>query len=73
MYIVPPIDMKNQFADFVQQTDKSKFIGFKSQFIEMFGDPTINTNGYPIFKSRDITFCPQIAKQEKVFRGWTLL
>lgn len=25
MYIVPPIDMQNQFADFVQQTDKSKF------------------------------------------------
>ena len=30
MYIVPPIDMQNQFADFVQQTDKSKFVAENS-------------------------------------------
>lgn len=34
---VPPIDSQNQFEKFVEQSDKSKFIGFKSQFIEQFG------------------------------------
>lgn len=29
-YIVPPIDMQNQFADFVQQSDKSKFVALNS-------------------------------------------
>lgn len=25
MYVVPPLDIQRQFADFVQQSDKSKF------------------------------------------------
>ena len=33
---VPPMHRQQQFADIVQQADKSKFDGFKSQFIEMF-------------------------------------
>ena len=33
-----PIEEQRAFAEFTQQSDKSKFIGFKSQFIEMFGD-----------------------------------
>ena len=27
--ILPPIEMQNQFADFVEQTDKSKFVNYK--------------------------------------------
>ena len=33
--IVPPIELQNQFADFVRQVDKSKFV-------EMFGSPVSN-------------------------------
>ncbi len=34
---VPPIELQEEFAAIVRQADKSKFDGFKSQFIEMFG------------------------------------
>ena len=37
--VVPPIEAQDEFAKFVEQSDKSKFIMFKSQFIEMFGNP----------------------------------
>ena len=33
---IPPIEMQKEFSVFVKQSDKSKFISFKSQFIEMF-------------------------------------
>ena len=33
---IPPIEMQNKFEDVFKQADKSKFVGFKSQFIEMF-------------------------------------
>ena len=35
---VPPIELQNQFETIYNQADKSGFGGFKSQFIEMFGD-----------------------------------
>ena len=35
--VCPPIEKQEQFALIAQQADKSKFVGFKSQFIEMFG------------------------------------
>lgn len=35
--ILPPIDLQEKFVMIAHQSDKSKFIGFKSQFIEMFG------------------------------------
>ena len=40
--IVPPRDLQKQFISIVTQADKSKFVGFKSQFIEMFGACTHN-------------------------------
>lgn len=40
---IPPIEMQEEFATIVQQADKSKFIGFKSQFIEMFNGKTPNS------------------------------
>ena len=40
--IVPPMELQEEFARIYNQADKSKFVGFKSQFIEMFGDPMVN-------------------------------
>ena len=36
---VPPIQAQKEFESIYRQADKSKFDGFKSQFIEMFGNP----------------------------------
>ena len=35
----PSLEAQRQFVAISQQADKSKFVGFKSRFIEMFGDP----------------------------------
>lgn len=35
---VPPMEQQQQFVSIAHQADKSKFVGFKSQFIEMAGD-----------------------------------
>ena len=34
----PPMSLQEQFSSIAEQADKSKFNGFKSRFIEMFGD-----------------------------------
>ena len=36
--LVPPEEEQLQYVEFVKQSDKSKFVRFKSQFIEMFGE-----------------------------------
>lgn len=41
--ILPPMDEQNKFVAIAEQADKSKFVGFKSQFIEMFGAYKANT------------------------------
>lgn len=38
---LPDIKLQNDFAQISQRSDKSKFNGFKSRFIEMFGDASI--------------------------------
>ena len=35
---VPPMGQQKQFVSIAEQADKSKFVGFKSRFIEMFGE-----------------------------------
>lgn len=46
---IPSMDQQKLFVDIIEQADKSKFVGFKSQFIEMFeGDK------YPSVKLSDI-------------------
>ena len=45
---VPSLDKQNTFIEIAQQADKSKFIGFKSQFIEMFGNPLASVQKYQI-------------------------
>lgn len=44
---IPSMDQQKLFVDIIEQADKSKFVGFKSQFIEMFGDINDNSNGIP--------------------------
>ena len=41
--IVPPMSEQMKFVSIARQADKSGFDGRKSQFIEMFGDPMVNT------------------------------
>lgn len=36
---LPPICLQRKFVEIAEQADKSKFDGFKSRFIEMFGNP----------------------------------
>ena len=42
----PPMSLQNQFSAIAEQSDKSEFVGFKSQFIEMFGNPVANNKGW---------------------------
>ena len=48
---LPPMDLQNQFASFVEQVDKSKVVQpttTKSRFIEMFGNPVTNEKGWTV-------------------------
>ena len=44
---IPPEDQQLAYEHLVRQSDKSKFVRFKSQFIEMFGDPIDNEKDWP--------------------------
>lgn len=44
---LPSIEEQRHFETIYKQADKSKFGGFKSQFIEMVGDPRNNPKGWP--------------------------
>ena len=50
---IPPKDKQIKFVAIVEQADKSKFVGFKSQFIEMFGNPLSQEQKYPMRKLSD--------------------
>lgn len=43
-------DEQKQFVSIAEQADKSKFVGFKSQFIEMFGNPLSDVQKYGLKK-----------------------
>lgn len=45
---IPSMELQKKFVKFTDQNDKSKFTGFKSQFIEMFGLPSENRHGYEV-------------------------
>lgn len=51
---VPPVELQEQYVEFVQQSDKSKFVRSKSQFIEMFGLPESNVHGFEIGTIGDV-------------------
>lgn len=42
----PSTAKQQQFVAIAKQADKSKFVGFKSQFIEMFGNPVTNSKSW---------------------------
>ena len=48
---MPPLEEQNRFVSLAQQADKSKFVDFKSQFIEMFGDYEMTVNFGDLFSS----------------------
>lgn len=43
---IPPMDKQGEYIQIAEQADKSEFVGFKSQFIEMFGNPVANNKGW---------------------------
>lgn len=43
---LPSIEEQRHFETIYKQVDKSKFVGFKSQFIEMFGNPVTNSKSW---------------------------
>ena len=43
---VPSMAKQIEFVAITKQADKSKFVGFKSQFIEMFGNPVTNSKSW---------------------------
>lgn len=60
--IIPPIEMQEQFASIYNQADKSKFVGFKSQFIEMFGNTSKEMLGKFIQVVRGVSYKPSDVK-----------
>ena len=53
---IPSMELQEEFVKFAEQTDKSKFIGFKSQFIEMFSVE----KGWPVAKLESL--CDSIVR-----------
>ena len=47
---IPRIEQQLKFVSIAEQADKSKFVGFKSQFIEMFGNPLSDVQKYELRK-----------------------
>lgn len=58
---VPDMELQDRFEKIFRQSDKSKFVRFKSQFIEMFYD-----KGYPVKSIGDVVD-RKIARVAKVF------
>ena len=52
-YMVPNLSLQEQFVSIAHQADKSGFVSIKSQFIEMFGDPSIDTK-WPTKKLKEL-------------------
>ena len=51
---IPAMEEQNRFASIVEQADKSKFVGFKSRFIEMFGAEDILHTRWPLFRMDEV-------------------
>ena len=62
--VLPSRDEQNKFEQFYRQADKSKFGDFKSQFIEMFGNPVTNTKGWKTAKIKDVA--PEMPSKEQL-------
>ena len=62
--VLPSRDEQNKFEQIYRQADKSKFDDFKSQFIEMFGNPVTNTKGWKTAKIKDVA--PEMPSKEQL-------
>ena len=62
--ILPPMEEQLKFEKVAEQADKSEFVGFKSQFIEMFGNPVTNTKGWKTAKIKDVA--PEMPSKEQL-------
>ena len=61
---LPAIEEQRRFEAIYKQADKSKFDDFKSQFIEMFGNPVTNTKGWKTAKIKDVA--PEMPSKEQL-------
>ena len=61
---LPPICLQRKFVEIAEQADKSEFVGCKSQFIEMFGNPVTNTKGWKTAKIKDVA--PEMPSKEQL-------
>lgn len=61
---IPQMRDQLKFVSIAEQVDKSKFGDFKSQFIEMFGNPVTNTKGWKTAKIKDVA--PEIPSKEQL-------
>lgn len=63
---IPNVSDEDQkaFVTIAEQADKSKFGDFKSQFIEMFGNPVTNTKGWKTAKIKDVA--PEMPSKEQL-------
>ena len=52
--ILPPMEEQMKFVAIAELADKSKFVGFKSRFIEMVGDPRSSPKGWPMKRLPDV-------------------
>ena len=59
---VPSIEEQRHFEAIYKQADKSKFVGFKSQFIEMFGNTSKEMLGKFIQVIRGVSYKPSDVK-----------
>ena len=61
---IPDEDFLSRITRTYRQADKSGFDGFKSQFIEMFGNPVTNNKGWNTIPIKDVApEAPSIEKQ----------
>ena len=61
---LPAMEEQRRFEAIYRQADKSKFGDFKSQFIEMFGNPVTNTKGWKTAKIKDVA--PEMPSKEQL-------
>ena len=60
--ILPPMEEQLKFEKVAEQADKSEFVGFKSQFIEMFGNTSKEMLGKFIQVVRGVSYKPSDVK-----------
>ena len=69
LFTKPSVTEQNSFISIIHHADKSKFAGFKSQFIEMFGDLSTNSTNINITTIDELF---DVGSSKRVFeKDWT--